>query len=363
MGAICSDPKRKPENNWRFTTESFDDSEFSDCSISEPLVEVNAEKSPPFVKTIPLSSKQLCVNLAENKKRDCYFDLDSVNDSHSLPEKALSDITLHTCKHNPYRPARLTKANLSIRDSKGIWKGNSHQVPVQFHKEQFNPLMARSVCSDQPLYRMTYQGGHRENIRSICSRCSSREYLANGRCISHKSDSVSDSLEYPRSRKKESEPLKLQKDQVDLCKEGRSIGNKLKSNSPQTCETDRTSPFLSYTSMPVGSQRCADEEKKHNDGYFFYSKTNDARGKGDLQPVDLNFDFRKHIQAATVGFEKYTSDSLELHTRPSEKVVINENEDDGGLIFNTTLIEGTINKGWQEADYVKRQRRSEAFLP
>jgi len=359
MGVFCSDPGQRPGHNLRFAGDSLDDTETSDewppaevkpCGfVARKSSPANKKRGLPSVKKVPLSSKHLRVYQSEKKWQECSFDLDSVNEADLLAEKALSDITYHAYWHNPSMGARLTEANLSMRDSKEVWKNSVNMVSLQ--KARWNDRKARSVCSDRVVHYGTYWCGDREEIFSQqCPRCSSREPISNESYA--KSDSESDSLKYPRTQTRDSESLS---DEVLFM--GRSTQvNKQKAISPGTSETDRSSLPKSCRSAPFGYRTYVRDDKKRSDGHYIYPETNESRAKVEYSQFKI---YKNVRQEGTIRpSDQYIADAGELSARPIERVT---NTEEDGLIFNTLGVEDILYKDWPETDC--KTRRSEVTLP
>lgn len=348
MGIFCSDPvPGSGVRDFRYALDAeLDFCELSDCESETGCT--NSEQScTPSVKRVPIPVNQLRLYKNESKKRECFFDLDSVDEAHEDMEKAFSDVT--SMRYIPNKQARLTKANLSKRDS----KQNSHQgsmLRVHGQNGRWNSRRPRSVCS--------YQAGRNSTRpRSICSdkvlyiREKSNAYVDEGSSIisprgyciderslnasanfDEKSESESDSLKFPkfpRTRADATEQLdegidhkhQAIKDTPEQILEVRMNSfckvKELKPISPNSNDTDKTS--LGNCGSP---EIFALDRQQRGVGSFNYTEGKKQTLKRDNSFFQLNHDSEQFPEVPMLIFDSSADNAIELQSRRSQETVV-----------------------------------------
>jgi len=357
MGGFCSDPGTHPgTHDLQYGMEaehylqdlSNDESE-SECTMSR--------HSRPSIKKLTIPANHLRAYRSEAKKRDCFFDLDSVDEVLEVAGKAFSDIT--SLRYQPKKPSRLTKANLSIRDNKqNSWTGSLRH---NGQKERFNSSnqagwnsnCPRSVCSDQVVYtrKKSYENDEKCQYKfNNASRvyCRDDKSLNASSELDEKSENESDSLEFPKPRTETRESLNegmfLEREGTEdspgkIVKLGAALFikvSKLKPSSPNTSDTDGTS--LRNSGSPETCVR-----RQQRDDLSFNAGRKERTLKRDNNHDEIKHHFRQLPKVPMLIHE--SSDSLiELHTHRSQQIVLNgkmckRNDADEGVIFSSPKME------------------------
>jgi len=342
MGLFCSDLKHRQElHDLRYAVqvqEVVDDNELSDGD-SRSIVTVSEESSAPSVKRVPLSALHRRVYRDEKKKREIFFDLDSVDEANEVAEKAFSDIT--SVRYKPTNRSLLTKANLSIRErmsapsqgmlSQNAWWNNARPPSVCSDQAGWNSRRPRSTGRSLLVYKTARSSGYTETgSAKFAPGYSTDERSFNTSLdLNEKSDSGSDSLKYPRKQAEAKDSLKFEFHKNQMV----DIINRVKPSSLNTNETDQTSPYSSHNRLHRAEERKEASQRCNSN-------------------IASNHDFRQPhevlmlIDDNTVG--NAVSQRSELEVAEIEK----ENEDDVGLIFKTLEGEDVLSEGWSKTDHV-----------
>lgn len=358
MGGFCSDPGRRPDlQNLRYTIdEGFDLNESSDGET--PSERTGSEHSTPSITKVPISAIHRRVYRNERKERQNFFDLDSVDEVNEVAEKALSDIT--SIRYKPKKRARLTRANLSIRDHQ-----STPSLRVHRHNLRFNSQRPSSVCSDQPGWN-DYQPRSRSSSRAgdkmpkslgDARRDSDKSrlgYSTDERSFNtldpyEKSESDSDSLKFPR--KKEEAKGFQSEEELKKCNVV-DIVNKPKPCSQYTSETDITSLRNN------GSSACSSYDLQQRDRFRSSEECKHA-AKRCSRPFSMKHDFQQPPEVPMLIQTNNDDIEIELPSRRSQRIVLpdelnKENDIDVGLIFSTSGNEALLNKDWSQIDYTQK---------
>jgi len=300
------------------------------------------------------------------KKRDNFFDLDSVDESNEFPEKALSDIT--SVRYKPGKRSLLTKTNLLIRDHKSA-------PPQQLLYQHWNGR-PRSVCSDQALWnnRRHRSSGMNLDVHKIAKWSQHTErgsgknqlgYSTDERSfntsleVDEKSDSASDSLKYPRKQaeaKNSPEKVFHKSQLVDI-----DIGNKIKPSSQKTSDTDQTSHRNSGSPAYYSSYNR--QHRGHNT--FKYPEERKGSAKECSTNLASNHDGQE-LPEVPMLIEENTVDSDIKHlSRPSQRIteiaIDIENDVDVQLIFKTPADQDLLKESWSKTDYAPEDNEGVAL--
>jgi len=372
MGSkFCSDNGHRAElDNLRFaaTDVIVNQNELSDGD-ARSIGTCSEQSSAPSIKRVPVSALNRRFYWEEKRKRENFFDLDSVDEANELvpcPEKALSDIT--SVRYKPIKRSLLTKTNLLMRDHI-----SSPSQRLLYKDKGGTP---RSVCSDQVVWssrRLRSSGLNLDVHKSTKTSGNTGRGSAVGPLgystdersvntspeIHQKSDSESDSLKYPKKLAEAKDSLEevFHKSQfVD-----RDIINKIKPYSQNTSDTDQTSHRNSGS--PAFHSSC----NKHHRGGNTFKYPNERKGASKWCTSSLvsNHDFRQSPQVPMLIYESTASNEIEVRSRPTQHIskIVNdkENEVDVALIFKTPVDENVLDEGWSKTDYAPGENEDVAL--
>jgi len=402
MGVICSDPGHRPGpglDNLRYTNEAeFDD--FNDF---------DSFRQTPAIRRVPIPVNQLRAYRSEKKKRESFFDLDSVEDDFELMEETKTDVISLSTKSN--QSTTLEKINNSTPDRKQ--EGHLPRVitvscpntkvsdtsSVCSDQQDCNSHQSTSVCSDRELNLKQEASESRKKepvkvivrSRGLCTdkgpvymvRSKQSEYMRSrgsrwletgpsdnvitlrGYCtdeITEKSDSESDSLKFVaiRSEARKSLCESMLKQSVSIDKESQKSvsgmttilkSNRPKANSPHMSDTDSTS--IRSGLSPVVSPY---ETYHRRNGSVEYHQPTETTIIQDRNSVDMIHDYQNDAELPMLMLGRTSNEIAELDGHNSQYTTvtgqtIKKNEGDEGLIFDTPGIVNTLIDDCQQTEY------------
>jgi len=402
MGVICSDPGHRPGlDNLRYTIDSE----------SEDFNDVDSFRHTPSIRRVPIPVNQVRAYRVEKKKRESFFDLDSVEDDCELMEETKTDIMSLSAKTN--QPPTLEKIKTSMSDSQeghlpGEITVNYCQNPrssdtstVCSDQVECNNLKNTSVCSDREvsLKKWASENRNKKPTRDIAcpqgifndkgpvylvrskqsvymrsrgarwpdSGSSDNVITPRGYCtdeieLTDKSDSESDSLKFVtiRSEARKSLSKNMLNESVSNDKKSQKsvpgMTTFLKSNwpkmhSPHITDTDSTSIRSGWS--PANSPY--DTYQRRN-GSIEYHEPTETTMTRERNSFDIIHDYQHATELPLLILSKTDNETAELDVRHSQYSTvtvhkINENEGDEGLIFDTPGIVNTLIDDSQQTEY------------
>jgi len=396
MGVICSDPGHRPGlDNLRYTNNpEFDD--FNDFDSFRPA---------PSIRRVPIPVNQLRAYRFEKKKRESFFDLDSVEDDCELMEETKTDVISLSTKSNQritlekinnrtpdrkeegHLPRVITVScqNTKLSDTSSVCSDqpdcNSHQSTSVCSDPEFNLkqevsesrkmepvkiiVRSRGLCTDkEPVYMV------RNNMKSRGSRwlesgSTDNVITPRGYCtdeITEKSDSESDSLKFVATQSEARKSLceSMLKESMSIEKHSQKSesgkttflkSNRPKTNSPHMSDTDSTSirSGLSLADSPY------DTYQRRN-GSIEYHEPTETTIIRERNPVGMIHDFPHAAELPLLILGRTSNEIAELDGHNSQYTTvtgqtIKENEGDEGLIFDTPGIVNTFIDDCQQTEY------------
>merc|ERR1719320_1933139 len=158
--------------------------------------------------------------------------------------------------------------------------------------------------------------------------------------LNEKSDSESDSLEFPRKQAEAKDSLKDESHKSQVV----DIINKVKPSSLNTSDTDQTSHRNS------GSPAYSSQNRPHR------AEERKEASKRCSSTITSNHDFRQPTEVPMLIDENTVDNAVELLSRRSEHTlevaeIEKENEVDVGLIFKTLEGEDVLSEDWSKTDH------------
>jgi len=239
MGVICSDRAQcRNLHDLRYLVDEIDNCELSD-SGARSTGTCSGCSSPPLIKRVPVSVKHRLVYRDEKKKREIFFDLDSVDEVNGCVEKAFSDIT--SIKFKSRRCSLLSEGDLSTPVNE------SAPSQLMLSLEESRPSSVRSAqvgrsssCNLEVWKTPMSSANTAMGSSKIAKKYSTDERSLNTSLEKYwKPESDSDSLNYERKQTAANDSLEAVFHENQLA--NRDAANKEVLSPQKTIDTDQTS--------------------------------------------------------------------------------------------------------------------------
>merc|ERR1719285_49382 len=290
---------------------------------------------------VPVSATHRLVYRDEIKKRENFFDLDSVDEVNECEGKAFSDIT--SLKYKPTRCSLLIEANLSTAASESVPSQRMFRQEERRPSSVHSAQVGRSSSRNLEMYKTPMSSANTVmGFSKITKEYSTDERSINTSLeIYWKSEGESDSLKCPRRLTASNDSLK------EVFLGDRDVANKVMLSPQNTMDIDQTihgnsdSPACSSHNRQQGgyNKHIYPEEKN---GVSIRCSWTSASNHAFPQPagVPLLID------------ENTLTSEIELLSRPTQRISDGLMEDDNhvGLIFKALCDEDILGKGWSDTD-------------